>query len=74
MDHRYFAAFHTLLYPNFWFLEALIDMSDSGILEYLVGQQEKINFLTKLVITKGYGVQATAIESQNAFAQTLCFA
>ena len=33
MDQRYFAAFLTLLYQNFWFLEALIDMSDSGILE-----------------------------------------
>ena len=33
MDQRYFAAFRTLLYQNFWFLEALIDMSDSGILE-----------------------------------------
>ena len=74
MDQRYFAAFRTLLYQNFWFLEALIDMSDSGILEYLVSQEEKINILTKLVVTKGYGVWATTIESRNAFAQTLCFA
>ena len=27
----------------------------------------------QLVITKGYGVRATTIEGQNAFAQTLCF-
>ena len=27
-----------------------------------------------LVITKGYGVQATMIEDQNTFAPTLCFA
>lgn len=61
MDQRYFAAFRTLLYQNFWFLEALIDMSDSGILEYLVSQEENINILTKLVVTKGYGVWATTI-------------
>ena len=29
---------------------------------------------TKLVITKGYGVWATTIEGQNAFAPTVCFA
>ena len=28
----------------------------------------------KLVITKGYGVRATTIEGQNAFAPALCFA
>ena len=28
----------------------------------------------KLVITKGYGMQVTTIESQNAFAPSLCFA
>ena len=28
----------------------------------------------KLVITKGYGVRATMIEGQNAFAPSLCFA
>ena len=48
MDQRYFAAFRTLLYQNFWFLEALIDMSDSGILEWLVSQEENVNILTKL--------------------------
>ena len=30
--------------------------------------------LFKLVITKGYGVRATTIEGQNAFAPALCFA
>ena len=74
MDQRYFAAFRTLLYQNFWFLEALIDMSDSGILEWLVSQEEKVNILTKLVITKACWVRATTIESGTAFAQTLCFA
>ena len=30
--------------------------------------------LQELVITKGYGVLATTIEGQNAFAPKLCFA
>ena len=30
--------------------------------------------LQELVITKGYGVQATTIEGQNTFAPKLCFA
>ena len=30
--------------------------------------------LIKLEITKGYGVRATTIEGQNAFAPALCFA
>ena len=32
------------------------------------------SFLLKLVITKGYGVRATTIERENAFAPALCFA
>ena len=32
------------------------------------------SLLLKLVITKGYGVRATTIEGQNAFAPSLCFA
>ena len=31
------------------------------------------SLLLKLVITKGYGVRATTMEGQNAFAPTLCF-
>ena len=31
-------------------------------------------WMDRLVITKGYGVRATAIEGQNAIAPTLCFA
>ena len=30
--------------------------------------------IDRLVITKGYGAQATTIEGQNAVAPTLCFA
>ena len=32
------------------------------------------SLLLRLVITTGYGVRATTIEGQNAFAPTLCFA
>ena len=32
------------------------------------------DFVTRLEITKGYGVRATTIEGQNAFAPALCFA
>ena len=33
-----------------------------------------LTILQGLVITKGYGVRATAIEGQNAFSAKLCFA
>ena len=37
--------------------------------------KEQTNYsLYKPVITKGYGVRATTIEGQNAFAPSLCFA
>ena len=43
-------------------------------MQWVVLITSKTRFLLELVITKGYGMRATTIESQNAFAPTLCFA
>ena len=49
-------------------------MSKNGNNTLFLFSVKFVTNLLKLVITKGYGVRATNIEGQNAFAPTLCFA
>ena len=43
----------------------------SHVVDYV--NEVKDTLFLELVITKGYGMRATTIEGQNAFAPSLCF-
>ena len=42
-------------------------------MQWVMLMKSKTRFFLELVITKGYGMRATTIEGQNAFAPSLCF-
>ena len=62
--NQFFFAESTLFFP--------LDMPP--FVYVIANFYEMLQLLLVVVITKGYGVRATTIEGQNAFAPVLCFA